>query len=139
MSNPANIRAAAAAVLIAQLGSAWSVSSTYRAKPEPPQLDIMFLGFKYDTAMQSGNEDVELIVRACVQAGEDVAYQQALDDLIDWTGATTSVKGALEKDKTWGGTISSCRVSEVSELKLFPTEGGGLPGVEFTVCVTPNG
>lgn len=99
---------------------------------------MMFAGINYDLAMQDGNEDVQLIVRAVVQAGEDSAYQQNLDPLIDWAG-TGSLKYALELDNTWGGTISSCRVSDVSELKLFPTEGGGLPGVEFTVLVTPNG
>lgn len=139
MSNPADIRAAAAAVLEVALGGDWNVSSTYRAKPEPPQLDIMFGPLVYDTAMASGNEDVQLIVRATVQAGEDSAFQDALDPLIDWQDPTASLKAALESDATWGGTISNCRVSEVSELKLFPTEGGGLPGVEFTVLVTPNG
>lgn len=138
MSNPADIRAAAATVLTDKLGDTWNVSSTWRAAPSPPQLDIMFGVLAYDLAMQAGNQDVQLIVRATVQAGEDQSYQAALDPLIDWSGATTSLKAALEVDKTWGGTISSCRVSEVSELKLYPTEGGGLPGVEFTVLVTPN-
>jgi hypothetical protein len=100
---------------------------------------MMFGQLNYDTAMVAGNEDVQLIVRATVQAGEDQAYQSALDPLIDWAGSTSSLKAALELDATWGGTISSCRVADVSELKMYPTEGGALPGVEFTVLVTPNG
>lgn len=100
---------------------------------------MMFGQLSYDTAMASGNEDVQLIVRAVVQAGEDSSFQQALDPLIDWSGVTTSVKGALELDATWDGAVSNCRVTEVSELKWYPTDGGVLPGVEFVVQVTPNG
>ena len=59
--------------------------------------------------------------------------------LIDWSGSTTSLKGALELDATWGGTISNCRVVDVSELKMYSSPGGALPGVEFNVDVTPNG
>lgn len=134
----ADIRAALADVLTQAL-PAWSVSSTWRSKPEPPQLDIMLGQLEYDTAMQAGNQDLRYIIRATVQAGEDVSYQQALDPLIDWTDPYTSLKAALEADNTLGGTVSSLRVESVTELQSFPTEGGALPGVEFIVQVTPNG
>lgn len=139
MSNPADIRAAIASTLQSRL-SGWSVSSTWRSSPEPPQLDMMLGPINYDTAMQAGNEDIRYIIRATVQAGEDIAYQQALDPLVDWgrSGTATSLKAALEVDPTLGGTVSNLRVTDVTELKTFPTPGGALPGVEFTVVVTPN-
>lgn len=140
MSAPGDVRAACAAVLQSMLGLDWSVSSTWRAKPEPPQLDMMFGQTSYNTAMQGGNHDVSLIVRATAAPGEDSAYQVNLDPIIDWDGLpSTSLKAALEYDRTWGGTISACRVESVSEMKMYPTEGGALPGYEFTVQVTPNG
>ena len=93
---------------------------------------------QYDLAMALGNQDVRFIVRATVQQGED-SNQGALDSLIDWTGSSASLKAVLEADKTLGGVVSAVRVVDVSEMKLFPTEGGFLPGVEFNVEVTPNG
>lgn len=140
MSATGDIRAACAAVLQTQLGLSWSVASFWRAKPEPPQLDLMFGQINYDTAMAGGNHDVQLIVRATAAPGEDSAYQENLDSIIDWDGTPqNSLKAALEFDATWGGTVSSCRVESVSELKMYPTEGGMLPGYEFVVQVTPNG
>jgi hypothetical protein len=139
VSVPGDIRTALAFALSSNL-SGWSVSATWRAKPEPPQIDMMLGPVTYDRAMHAGNEDVSFIVRAVVQAGEDSAFQEALDPLIDWAGdRSTSLKAALENDKTLGGVVSSLRVSDVTELKAFPFDGGGLPGVEFTVLVTPNG
>lgn len=139
MSNPADILSACAAKLSAAFGTNWSVSSFYRSKPEPPQIDMMLGPVAYDLAMGGGNQDVRVIVRATVQAGEDSSAQQALYPLMDWSGSGTSLKAALEADRSWGGTISSCRVTDVSELKLYPSEAGVLPGLEFTVEVTPNG
>lgn len=143
MSNPADIRAALAQFIsdgpgsVPGLGGSWSVHSRWRVKPEPPQIDMMLGPINYDLAMRAGNEDVSFIVRATVQPGED-SNQDALDPLVDWSGSG-SLKAVLEADKTLGGAVSSLRVMAVSEMKQYPTEGGWIPGVEFTVEVTPNG
>ena len=136
MSNPANIRTAIASALATGL-PAWSVSQYWRAKPEPPQIDMMLGPINYDLAMQGGNEDISFVIRATVQQAED-GNQGSLDALVDWT-SSSSLKGVLEADRTLGGVVSSLRVSDVTEMKLFPTEGGFMPGVEFNVEIVPNG
>lgn len=137
MSEVTNIRTALNSVLAAGF-SGWQTSPYLLPNPEPPTLDIMTGPISYDTAMASGNYDLEFIVRALVQWGDSTSAQAALDPLIDQ--GNSSVKAVLEADKTLGGTVSSLRVTDVSEVKVYPTSGGSdAPGVEFRVAVTPNG
>lgn len=138
MSVTDDIRAALASKLQAGF-TGWQVSQYLLANPEPPSLDISTGPIAYDTAMAYGNYDLRFIVRALVQWGDSGAAQAALDPLLDQTG-TSSVKAVLEADKTLGGTVSSLRVTDASEVKVYTIEGSSnAPGVEFMVEVTPNG
>jgi len=138
VTSTANIRAAIASTLQTALGSTWGVSGYFLSKPEPPQIDLLYGPVVYDTAMRGGNHDVKLVLRATVQWGEATSAQQALDGLMDSSGSS-SLKAALEADKTLGGTIDYIRVTEVSEPKVYPTAGSDVVGVEFTVEVGPSG
>ena len=136
MSTIAGIRAGIQTKLAAHY-TTWNIGSYLLASPAPPQLDIVCGAIDYDTAMRRGNDDITFIVRALVQWGELDSSQALLDTVVDLTG-TDSVKTVLEADPTLGGACSAVRVSQASELKVYdPPGGSAIPGVEFTVLVTP--
>lgn len=131
MTSTANIRAAIAAVLQAAY-TGWNVSAYYLAKPETPQLDLMYGPVVYDTAAQGGDDEVHLTIRALAQWGDAVSGQQTLDAVLDGGTITTGLKNVLQA-ANWGGTISAIKVLEASEPKTYPNADG--IGVEFTCRV----
>lgn len=133
----AQIRAALANVLAAGFPT-WSVSKYWQGKVEPPMLDIMTGPIAYDTAMARGNDDITYIIRASVQWTLDESAQAALDSLLDTDEPTTSMKGVVEADRTLGGTVDAIRVVEASEVKVYPSAGSDIVGIEFTCVVTPK-
>lgn len=136
MNSIADIRDGLYDVLLAAYGSDWNVSQYVLASPNPPQLDMACGPIPdYDTAMRLGNYDLQFRVRAIVQWGELDSSQAQLDGILD---PLAGLKSKVEADKTLGGVVDAVRVVSVTELQVFGVQGGTeLPGVEFTIAVTP--
>ena len=131
MTSTANIRAAVAAVLQAAY-TGWNVNAYYLAKPEPPQLDILYGPIVYDTAMDGGDDEVKLSIRATVQWSDAVSAQQNLDAVLDGGTITTGLKQVLQA-ANWGGTLAAIKVESASEPKVYPNTDG--LSVEFACRV----
>jgi len=111
------------------------VSAYMLAAPSPPAIDIIPDGITYDTAMQRGLDELHFIIRALVPATSDIGQQQNLDLMFD-PHSPTSVKAAVEADRTLGGIVSSLRVEDVSAYKYaVPESGPPAFAVEFSVLV----
>lgn len=57
-----------------------------------------------------GLDEIELVVRGIIKAGEPDEAQKRIDNWLDGTGGE-SVKAAIETDKTLGGACDTCRVT----------------------------
>lgn len=129
------IRDGIRANLATVFSTGWAVSAYFVSSTMEPTIDMLTGPVVYDLAMHDGAHDVTVKVRARVPATEDAIMQTALDALVDPTSAS-SVKKAIETDKTLGGVVAWCRVTEASEPRLYQTDASvGSIGVEFTVQV----
>lgn len=120
------------------LADEWLQISAYMlALPQPPAIDIRPGGTEFDTAMARGNDDMTFLVRAMVAFNTDQGSQIQLDKAIDATG-TSSLKTALEHDKTLGGVVSDVHVKDVSPYKALLIENvPPMIAAEFEVTVYP--
>lgn len=117
----------------------WSVTKYTPTSPNPPSIDIQPahpVSIEYDHAMSRGADCIYLVVRAIVPTGVDVDWQTLLDTLMDPTGAS-SMKSAVEADKTLGGAVSWARVIKCSGYHPYQVKGALelVMGLEFTVEV----
>lgn len=104
---------------------------------EPPCFEIDFPAdsYVYDQTFGRGMDQLELIVRGMVSLGEPDEGAALLDQWLDPTGST-SVKTALENDKTLGGAVTDMQVTRVSgHRRLLTPEGTPLLVAEWTVKV----
>lgn len=134
MNTTAQIRTALAAALSAEFSSDWNISPYLLASPNPPQIEIVSGPVDYDLAMGRGLDLIRYIVRALVQHGSDLSGQVNLDSLLDGSSAS-GMKAVLEADKTLGGVVEDLRVTEASELKVYPQ--GDFIGIEWIVELYP--
>ena len=81
------------------------------SQPTPPGLQILPPGVQYDRAMHRGLDEWVFIVQGFVAFTTDTGSQVSLDLMCAPSGAS-SVKAALEADKTLGGVVQSCHVLE---------------------------
>ena len=77
---------------------------------------------------------VDFSVLVLVSRADDRSGQKALDGYMTPTG-TTSIKAAIETDRTLGGEVSSAAVVGWSEPQEYEIAGISYLGVEFTVEV----
>jgi len=134
VNTTSQIRAALAAALAAEYSATWNISPYLLAAPNPPQIEIVSGAVDYDLAMGRGLDLIHYTVRAMVQHGSDLSGQINLDSLLDGTTAT-GMKAVLEADKTLGGVVEDLRVTEASELKVYPQ--GDFIGIEWIVEIYP--
>lgn len=135
----AQIRAGLKANLDLVYTDPWTVTATTPTSPNPPAIDIQPahpVAIEYDRSMGGGADCIYLVVRAISQQGTDVDWQTLLDTLMD-PRSSTSIKAAVEADKTLGGVVSWCRVLKCSGYHSYQLKGALEPvmGVEFTVEV----
>jgi hypothetical protein len=95
---------------IAGLRSSWFVPDN----PTPPIAIVVPERVDFDTAMRRGLDTYTFRVLVIAQRASERNAQSTLDTFCDPTGAT-SVKAAIESDRTLGGTANDCRVTDLTD------------------------
>jgi len=125
------IRAGLAANLATITGT--QIVSYQLSNPTTPSIAVFPAGVDYNQAMARGLDKWTFTVQAIVSASVDQNGQQLLDSYLAPTGST-SIRAALESDRTLGGKVQNVQVTRVSGYTLF----GDTPpvlGAEWTVEV----
>lgn len=102
--------------------------------PEPPCFEIDFPndGLVFDVG---GSDQLQLIVRGIVSLGEPDEAQQTLDEWLDNEGST-SVKAAIESDRTLGGSVANLNVTRATgHRRLATPDGAAYLAAEWTVDI----
>lgn len=103
-------------------------------RPQPPCIDMMPSGVEYDMAMGRSSDRYEVTVRLMVPWNDPVAAQANLNAFCDPTGSS-SVKTAIEADRTLGGKVAWCRVTSMSGLKEYPHRQAQTADIQLRVGV----
>ena len=95
-------------------------------------------GIEYHRAFANGLEEWTLLVQAYFASGiTDIGAQKKLDELLESSGAT-SVKAAIESDKTLGGVAKDLKVERCTGyLEYGRPDGTTALGCDWTVVVYP--
>lgn len=104
----------------------------------PPCIEVQPGPVKYDAAMGRGSDDLRFIVRAYAANNLDRSAQKHLDILIAGSGVN-SVKAALERDRTLGGTCTGLRVTANAGYLRMEHKQGEFLVSEWTVEVIALG
>jgi hypothetical protein len=111
------------------------VSAYMLASPTPPAIHVVPPAIEYHQAMQGGLERLTFTVQAFVALGTDIGTQKRLDDFRAPTGVT-SVKAALEADRTLGGVAQDLLVMSSAEPVIVTLpEGRQLLSCDWEVLV----
>jgi hypothetical protein len=81
--------------------------------PQPPIAVVIPNAISYDTTFHRGFDTYTYTITLIVGRQSDRTAQTTLDGYCDPTGAT-SVKTAIESDKTLGGNAQTLRVTDMS-------------------------
>lgn len=93
------------------------VSPYMLVSPLPPVIHVIPAGIEYDRSMHRGLDILTFTVEAFVAMGLDKGAQMKIDSFISPTG-TSSVKAAIEADKTLGGIVDDTWVERVGGYRL---------------------
>lgn len=106
--------------------SDFQVSAYMLANPTPPCAWVVPGGpsgsIEYDKAMQRGLDQVPFTVQVFVPLTVGQAAEQLLDALIEPSGSS-SIKAAIEADRTLGGACDSLRVRSCSGYRQYILDG----------------
>ena len=109
------------------------------SNPTPPFAEIYPDWIAYDLAMGRGLDRWNLVVRVGVSLVTDVGAQKRLDKFIASAGAT-SIKAAIESDKTLDGLVDNVRVTRCDAYRVFERQGSSaVLGAEWQVEVLATG
>lgn len=107
-------------------------SSTLPDAPNPPIAVIMPSSVSYDDTFKRGMQTYVFNVLVIVGRVDERTAQNNLDAFVSSTG-TSSVKLAIEGDKTLGGVVFDTRVSEMRNYGQLPVGEIVYLTAEFTV------
>lgn len=102
--------------------------------PKPPIGIVTFDRVEYDTSMGRGLDTHIFRVILVVGRVDSRGAQTSLDGYLSGTGAS-SVKAAIEKDKSLGGDAQSLRVSSGENLRELAIAEVPYVAVDFIVTV----
>ncbi len=136
----AQIRAGLVVNLIDGLGDELQISPYQLDNPSPPTIQVMGLEeMLYDQAMARGLDDITIIVQAFAGTPVDRQAQTLLDTWQTGFGGT-SVKAALESDRTLGGIINDLHVMRTSGDRIYNLpDRSETRGCEFYVRIFNTG
>lgn len=116
-----------------------NVSPYASSQPVAPGIQILPPGVEYDVSFNRGLDNWTFTVQGFVSLNEDISTQQLLDEFCASTGSG-SVKGALEADRTLGGTCETLHViSQSPGVQVNPGGSGPMLLVEWRVMIYANG
>lgn len=92
----------------------------------------------YDSAMGRGMDSINVFCRVLASRADDEAGNAVLNTYLKG-GGSTSLKAALQVDRTLGGTCSTMRVRRVDSHRMFEHAGTDYFGAELTIEVHGRG
>ena len=104
--------------------------------PNPPVAVVSLDSVNYDKTFNNGCVEYNFTVTVIVGRAAEKRAQRALDAYIS-TGAT-SVKNAIELDKSLGGTAFDCRVTSLNSVGSIQLNDNTYLAADFTVSVIAN-
>jgi len=107
-------------------------AATVPDAPRPPQAIVMPDRIDYDLDMVRGADRFYFTIILLVSRADDRASQDNLDRYI--TGAA-SIKTAIESDRTLGGVVDTCRVTQMRNYAAVSVGEVLYLGAEFDVEV----
>jgi hypothetical protein len=133
MASISDLRAGIAANLATISGL--RTSATVPDSINPPIAVVMPNSITYDTAFaRSGGDEYEFLVMVIVGRVDERSAQNNLDGYCSGTGAT-SIKAAIERDKTLGGKAFSLRVTSLRNYNQLTVGDITYLSAEFVVQV----
>lgn len=111
------------------------------ANPIAPAFEVELDRIVYDGAMSRGHDEWFFTIRGFSGASTERAAQMRLDSWMNSTGTSSSIKAAIESDRTLGGTVSDARVLTVAKVGVFKFQSAQIElyGAEWTVRVLAAG
>lgn len=100
----------------------------------PPCAEVEPGPIDYDAAMARGGDDIVFTVRVMVGEPTDIGAQKKLDAYMAGSGSS-SVKAAIEGDRTLAGAAGDVRVRRNSGYRLYERGGSPVLGAEWEVLV----
>ena len=100
--------------------------------PSPPIGIVQLRTVEYDQAFQRGMAVYTFLVTVIVGRSAEREAQRRLNDYCDNSGAS-SVKAAIESDKTLGGAAFDCRVISMDNIGAIQLGDATYLAAEFTV------
>lgn len=102
--------------------------------PTPPIAIVVPERVDFDTAMHRGLDTYSFKVLVIAQRASERSAQNTLDAFCDPTGAT-SVKAAIESDRTLGGACNDARVTDLTDYGPLTVGETQYLAATFTVTV----
>lgn len=109
-------------------------SATIPDNPTPPIAVVMPGRITYDTAFGRGSDQYQFTVMVIVGRVADRNSQTTLDAYCASSGST-SIKAAIEGDRTLGGSAMDCRVTEMTNQGSLAIGDVTYHTAEFSVTV----
>ena len=109
-------------------------SATVPDDPKPPVAIVLPPTISYDTSMGRGLDTYEFSILVMVGRVSERTAQGSLDAYAAPTGAT-SIKTAIEADRTLGGAAQSCRVTDMRNVGPMSIAENTFLTAEFVVTV----
>jgi len=106
--------------------------------PQPPVAVVMPGRIQYDTAFGRGSDEYQFTIMLIVGRVADRASQTNLDAYCASSGST-SVKAAVEGDRTLGEKALDCRVTEMTNQGSLAIGDVTYHTAEFSVTVIAAG
>lgn len=100
--------------------------------PSPPIAIVQLRTIEYDQAFKRGMAVYTFVVTVIVGRSAEREAQRRLNDYCDNSGAS-SVKLAIESDKTLGGSAFDCRVVSMDNIGAIQLGDATYLAAEFTV------
>ena len=105
--------------------------------PTPPIAVVIPQRIEFDTAMGRGMDDLTFTVMVIAQRASERNAQSVLDGFCNSSGLT-SVKAAIESDKTLGGACFDLRVTEMNDYGPLSIGDTVYLSASFSVTVITN-
>lgn len=105
--------------------------------PNPPVAIVQLQSINYDGAFGKGLSTYEFLVSVLVGRADERHAQRLLDTYCEPSGAT-SIKAAIESDKSLGGSAFDVRVSELRNIGAVLLGEATYLTADFVVTVYSN-
>jgi hypothetical protein len=112
-------------------------SPTLPDNPNPPIALVTPISVSFDDSFKRGMQTYTFVISVIVGRADERTAQNKLDGFVSSTGSS-SVKLAVESDKTLGGNAFDCRVTEMRNYGQLTIGDVIYLSAEFTVLCYAN-